>query len=150
MIRTAGAADAAAIRALMKSIPGFWDETWQPDLLERVLGSSDAVALVHEAKGVIDGFVCAHDVGFRAYLSELIVSPSVQGTGIGGRLLAEVEARLTRRGCTVVIADVWQDADAFYRSHGWEPPQVVLLRKRLRRRDASDDALPASNERMRR
>ena len=83
--------------------------------------------------GTVDGFVCAHDVGFRAYLSELVVSPSAQGIGIGSRLLAEVEDRLMRRGCAVVIADVWREADAFYRSRGWEPPQVVLRKALLPR-----------------
>jgi hypothetical protein len=30
-----------------------------------------------------------------------------------------------------LVADVWRDAERFYRSHGWTPPPVVLLRKRL-------------------
>ena len=55
-----------------------------------------------------------------------------QRKGIGGRLLAEIERRLAERGCGIVIAVVWRDAEEFYRSHGWTPPDVVLLRKRLR------------------
>jgi len=31
----------------------------------------------------------------------------------------------------ILIADVWQDAERFYRSRGWTPPGVVLLRKRF-------------------
>jgi hypothetical protein len=50
---------------------------------------------------------------------------------MGSRLLAELERRLAARGCAVVIADVWRDAEAFYRAQGWTPPAVVLLRKRL-------------------
>jgi ribosomal protein S18 acetylase RimI-like enzyme len=115
----------------MKSVPGFWDETWRRDALERALGSSETVALVHYANGEIDGFACAHDVGFRAYLSELIVATASQGRGVGSRLVSEIEKRLAERGCAVVISDVWQDAAGFYRSRGWEPPPVVLLRKRL-------------------
>jgi hypothetical protein len=46
-------------------------------------------------------------------------------------LIAELERRLSDRGCVVLIADVWRDAERFYRSHGWTPPDVVLLRKRL-------------------
>jgi hypothetical protein len=30
-----------------------------------------------------------------------------------------------------LIADVWHDAEPFYRSLGWEPPDVVLLRRKL-------------------
>jgi ribosomal protein S18 acetylase RimI-like enzyme len=115
----------------MKSVPGFWDETWRRDALERALGSSETVALVHYTNGEIDGFACAHDVGFRAYLSELIVATASQGRGVGSRLVSEIEKRLADRGCAVVISDVWQDAVGFYRSRGWAPPPVVLLRKRL-------------------
>lgn len=131
MIRVATVADVNGIRALMKSVAGFWDDTWRGDVLERALGSGATIALVHLDGDRVDGFVCAHDVAFRAYVSEMVVSPSAQGMGIGGGLLSEVEHRLGQRGCSVAIADVWRDAEAFYRSHGWTPPPVVLLRKRL-------------------
>jgi hypothetical protein len=68
-----------------------------------VIGSAEAIALVHLEGETIEGFACAHDAGFRAYLSELVVS-----------------------------RDVWRDAERFYRVRGWTPPAVVLLRKRLR------------------
>jgi len=131
VIRPATREDILGIRALMQSVPGFWDESWRPDVLERVLRSSETIALVHAEKGVIDGFVCGHDVGFRAYLSELVVSPGLHGRGVGSSLVAELERRLAERGCSVLIADVWRDAEPFYRSRGWSPPSVVLLRKRL-------------------
>jgi ribosomal protein S18 acetylase RimI-like enzyme len=131
VIRPASTSDVDDIRALMQSVGGFWDETWRADLLQRVLASPDAIVLVHLDGGVIEGFACAHDVGFRAYLSELVVSPMSQGRGVGSRLLAEIEKRLVDRGCSVVIADVWRDAEEFYRARGWTPPDVVLVRKRL-------------------
>src|SRR5262245_18668221 len=115
----------------MKSVAGFWDKSWRPDVLERALGSSETIALVHHEDDTINGFVCGHDVGFRAYLSELVVSPGSQGRGVGSELVAELERRLSDRGCIVLIADVWRDAERFYRSHGWAPPDAVLLRKRL-------------------
>ena len=37
MIRLANASDVAGIRKLMQSVPGFWDETWRDDVLERAL-----------------------------------------------------------------------------------------------------------------
>jgi GNAT superfamily N-acetyltransferase len=131
VIREARIDDINGIRALMTSVDGFWDESWRADVLERVLGAPDAIALVHEDGTVIDGFICAHDVGFRAYLSELVVAPQIQGRGVGAQLLAEIEQRMSERGCAVMIADVWRDAEAFYRSHAWTPPPVALLRKRL-------------------
>jgi GNAT superfamily N-acetyltransferase len=131
VIRLAGAADAAGIRALLESVPGLWDDTWRADVLDRALASAGTTALVSEEDGALVGFACAHDVGFRAYVSALVVSPAARGRGLGARLLGEVERRLAARGCGVVIADVWREAEAFYRSRGWAPPGVVLLRKRL-------------------
>ena len=131
MIRDASTTDISDIRALMNSVDGFWDESWRPDVLERAVGSPDTIALVHQDGAIIDGFICAHDLGFRAYLSELIVAPHVQRRGIGAQLLAEIERRVAERGCAVIVADVWRDAEEFYRSRGWTPPSVILVRKRL-------------------
>ena len=131
MIRLASTGDIPRIEALMKSVAGFWDESWGPDVLQRALAPSGSIALVHQEDDTIDGFVCGHDVGFRAYLSELVVAPASQRGGVGSQLVAELERRLSERGCTVLIADVWRDAVPFYRSRGWTPPAVVLLRKRL-------------------
>ena len=131
MIRDAGTPDIGGIRALMESIDGYWDQSWRPDVLERAIGVPETIALVHQDGATLDGFICVHDLGFRAYLSELVVAPSAQRRGIGGRLLAEVERRVAERGCAVIVADVWRDAEKFYRSQGWTPPSVVLLRKRL-------------------
>jgi GNAT superfamily N-acetyltransferase len=49
------------------------------------------ITLVHQGKQTIDGFACAHDVGFRAYLSEFVVAPARQRQGLGSELLAEIE-----------------------------------------------------------
>jgi 3-oxoacyl-[acyl-carrier protein] reductase len=75
--------------------------------------------------------VCAHDLGFRAYLSELIVAQGARGQGIGRNLVERIQAELARRGRRILIADVWHDAEPFYHSLGWEPPDVVLLRRKL-------------------
>ena len=56
---------------------------------------SESIALVHQEDDTINGFVCGHDVGFRAYLSALVVSPASQLRGVGSRLIAELERRLS-------------------------------------------------------
>jgi len=131
MIRRVDTSDIPRIETLMKSVTGFWDESWRPDVLERALASAETIAFVHDENDIIDGFVCGHDVGFRAYLSELVVSPASQGRKVGSQLVRELERHLADRGCPVLIADVWRDAERFYRSQGWTPPAVILLRKRL-------------------
>ena len=131
MLREAAPADIPRVRELMLSVPGFWDPGWPADVLERVVAADAAITLVYENGTTLSGFICGYDVGFRGYLSELVVSPGAQGTGIGSLLLAELERRLAARGCPLVIADVWRDAEGFYRRRGWAPPDTVLLRKRF-------------------
>jgi len=76
---------------------------------------------------VVVGFASAHDVGFRAYISELAVSAYHQRQGIGAQLVLQIEAELTQRGCAVLIADVYPPAEPFYRELGWRTPEATLL-----------------------
>lgn len=100
----------------MEAEPGFWQPT------------------------SVAGFACAHDLGFRAYLSELIVARGARGRGIGKSLVERIQAELARRGHRILIADVWHEAEPFYRSLGWEPPDAVLLRRKLGRDAAGQGA----------
>lgn len=131
MIRLATIEDIPEIQRLLLSVPGFWQASWRNDVVERSLRSADGLAFGWEEEGYIKGFVCAHDVGFRGYLSELVVTEEVRGRGVGKQLVHRVENELAARGCAVLIADVWKDAEGFYRALGWTPPDVVLLRKKL-------------------
>jgi ribosomal protein S18 acetylase RimI-like enzyme len=115
----------------MEAEPGFWQAGWSDATLTRAIESAGDLALVWEDKGSIAGFACAHDLGFRAYLSELVVAPEARRRGIGKRLVEGVQAELVGRGRRILIADVWPSAEPFYRSLGWEPPDVVLLRRKL-------------------
>jgi len=133
MIRPARRDDLSAIRRLMEAEPGFWQAGWSDATLARAIESAGDLALVWEDNRSIAGFVCAHDLGFRAYLSELIVAPEARGQEIGKLLVEHVQAELIRRGRRILIADVWRSAEPFYRSLGWEPPDVVLLRRTLGR-----------------
>jgi ribosomal protein S18 acetylase RimI-like enzyme len=131
MIRQAVEADFPAIQALMQSEPGFWQPGWDCDTLAQAVRAAGDLALVWEENGMILGFICAHDLGFRAYLSELVVSPAARGQGIGRKLVEHIQAELSGRGRTILIADVWKDAEPFYRALGWSAPEAVLLRRRL-------------------
>jgi ribosomal protein S18 acetylase RimI-like enzyme len=134
MIRASAQKDIPAIKALMQSEDGFWSETWRSDTLERGLTSSAGLSFVWDEANQILGFVCAHDLGFRGYLSELVVAPGARSRGIGEALVRHVEQILGERGCTVLISDVWKNAVNFYRLLGWSEPDVVLLRKRLEKK----------------
>jgi ribosomal protein S18 acetylase RimI-like enzyme len=135
MIRQAAISDILGIRTLMQAVPGFWQSWWSDKTIADALRSANGLAFVWEDNSRILGFVCAHDLGFRAYLSELVVDRSVRRQGVGSRLIHTAEEALHARQKRVVIADVWHDAEPFYRSLGWTPPDAVLLRKRLNARE---------------
>jgi ribosomal protein S18 acetylase RimI-like enzyme len=126
-------ADLPAIRRLMEAEPGFWQDDWSDATLAKAVETARDLALVWADETAIVGFACAHDLGFRAYLSELIVARKARGRGIGKQLIERIEVVLVSRGCRILMADVWHDAEPFYRSLGWEPPDVVLLRRKLSR-----------------
>jgi ribosomal protein S18 acetylase RimI-like enzyme len=131
MIRDATASDVPDILTLMQTVPGFWQPWWSEKTIAEAIRSANGLAFVWEQNSQIFGFVCAHDLGFRAYLSELIVDIRVRGQRIGTHLMQTVEEALRSRGQRILLADVWRDAEHFYRLLGWQPPDVVLLRKRL-------------------
>jgi ribosomal protein S18 acetylase RimI-like enzyme len=131
MLRAAKVSDVPAIRRLMQMTPGFWQDWWSEKTIAGAIRSANGLAFVWEETSQVVGFVCAHDLGFRAYLSELVVDSGVRQRGIGTRLVQAVETALRERHQQVLIADVWRDAERFYRSLGWNSPEAVLLRQRL-------------------
>ena len=135
MLRNAIVSDVPGIRCLMQMVPGFWQDWWSEKTIADAIRAANGLAFVWEEKQQIVGFVCGHDLGFRAYLSELVVDTGIHHQGIGTQLVQAVERALRGRHQRVLIADVWRDAERFYRSLGWEPPDAVLLRRRLNARD---------------
>ena len=131
MIRKATEEDIPVIKQLMQSEPDYWNQDNRPDVLKIALGSAKDLAFVWEEDGRILGFICAHDLGFRAYLSELIVHRSARRRGIGKQLVQRVQDELLQRKCPILFSDVWRTAEMFYRSLGWSEPNVILLRKKL-------------------
>ncbi len=131
MIRKTKPSDYKQVESLMKSIDGFWDKKWREDVVGLSVNLSDDLSFVYVHKDKMVGFVCVHDCGFRAYLSELVVDPSMQGQGIAKKLLLKVENELRKRKCEILIADVWKEAVGFYKNQGWSEPNVILLRKKI-------------------
>jgi ribosomal protein S18 acetylase RimI-like enzyme len=118
------------MHVLIRAESGMWQDAWTDNVINRALKSSDGLAFVWD-NGVILGFVCGHDVGFRGYLSELVVAPDVRRKGIGRQLVLCLQEELTKRGCHLVIADIWREAEPFYESLGWVTvSNVVTLRKK--------------------
>jgi len=140
MIRLALQKDVPQIYQLMKRVPGFWRDDWRDDVVERGIDVSDGLAFVWVEDGEISGFVCAHDLGFCCYMSALVVSPDAQGQHIGHHLVRYVERELCARGCTVLIADVWNEAESyFFKELGWVRPPSVLMQQNLFAGECDED-----------
>jgi len=131
MIRKTEKKDLRRIERLLKTEGGFWDKDWRKDVIKIAINSPSSISYVFERDGKILGFVCAHDLGFRSYLSEIMVFPDERGKGIGKKLLQEVQAELKKRKCKILISDVWKSSIGFYKSLGWNRPNAVLLGKKL-------------------
>ncbi len=90
--------------------------------------------LVAEQGGVIVASVMAGYDGHRGSVYYLAVQPSMQGQGIGRRLMHEVEAALLRVGCAKVNLLVRGSNTAvlgFYQALGYAVDDVVGLGHRL-------------------
>ena len=128
-IRSARAGDERQIKALLKKTSGVWQKWWRETAVGQALKSAGRHALVACRGKKIVGFACFHDVGFRAYLSEMVVDESEQGRGIGTRLLKKGEAMLAVDKCQLIVADVYPPAEGFYTKYGWGKPHAVLMSK---------------------
>ena len=129
-IRSAEPDDETAIKQLLCSLPGVWQKEWRDSAVSVALKSAGELALVAIVNKEIRGFVCFHDVGFRAYLSEMAIAERYQESGIGSLLLKRAENILSSRGCKLIVADAYPPAEKFYRRNGWLKPNATLLAKR--------------------
>jgi GNAT superfamily N-acetyltransferase len=82
---------------------------------------------VADMEGEVVGYVALHWIpfpmiqGWEAYVSDLLVSQSVRGAGIGRRLLETVESEARERGCARLILNNSRTAASFV--HGFYPKQ---------------------------
>ena len=110
----------ASIRALCASrytgeqIDG-WLAILQPTVYDQAL--REKVFLVAERDGRLLGFAMLDTDA--AEVSAIYVSPDAIGSGIGSRLLAELEHRAAEAGLGVLTTHATLNAERFYARHGF-------------------------------
>ena len=79
--------------------------------------------ILTEADGRVIGSVMGTYDGHRGRIKRCVIDPERQGTGLGRKLVEELERRFLARGITELRLEVWADNEgglAFWSSMGWE------------------------------
>jgi ribosomal protein S18 acetylase RimI-like enzyme len=90
--------------------------------------------LVAYGDGELVGTVMAGYDGHRGSINYVAVHPAHRHQGIGGRLMAEAEARLRAAGCpkiNLLVRSTNTEVIGFYEALGFHRDDVVSLGKRL-------------------
>lgn len=109
-------------------------------LLQMLEGAKSRLVLVADTAGVVVGMATAQVVvstaegGPALLVEDVVVRPESRGQGIGKALLSRIEAWGLRLGATrlQLLADQGNaPSHAFYRACGFEPTNLVCLRRTL-------------------
>jgi ribosomal protein S18 acetylase RimI-like enzyme len=129
-IRPGEVSDVAAILSLWREAGVEPSHTDDVAGLEQLIRHDPGAAIVAESGGRVVGSVVAGWDGWRGSVYRLAVAPAQRRTGLGRRLVAEAERRLTAVGARrlqAIVVESDAGATGFWRSSGWEE-QVERLR----------------------
>ncbi len=133
-IRTANTHDAGKLVALWREAGLRFDPSAVAAELRSVLDRDDLVLVDVDDEGEIAGAVLGTFDGRRGWVNRLAVREDMRGNGVGGRLLAELERRLTALGCRKVNLLIEPDnspATGFYARQGYRPDDLIFMEKHL-------------------
>ena len=137
-----------ALRGDLDRIAGIeqasFADPWTFDALATALGLAHVRFLVAEQGGGagsrVVGYVVALVMGDEGEIADIAVDPSARRTGVGGLLLAQVEAEMARCGVRALYLEVRESnvaAIGLYRARGFE----AVGRRRAYYRHPVEDAL---------
>ena len=98
--------------------------------IEKKIPHDPDLFLVAELDGDIIGSVIGGFDGRRGLIYHLAVAAANRGTGIGSRLMAEVESRLRAKGCLKCYLLVTLDnseVEHYYQRRGWQHMHDIHL-----------------------
>lgn len=100
------------------------------DSLRQLIAHDPAALILAVDDGWIVGSVIAAWDGWRGSVYRLVVAPTHRRRGLGSRLVAEAESRLSAAGavrCQAIVVQTDPAAVSFWRARGWDQ-QVHRLR----------------------
>lgn len=146
-IRTANPGDAERLISLWRAAGLRFDPATVRAELRSVLDRDDLVLVDSDDEGAgkdeIVGAVLGTFDGRRGWVNRLAVRKDMRGRGVGARLLAELERRLTALGCrkvNLLIEPENASVEGFYARQGYQPDNLIFMEKHLSappRRDLS-------------
>ncbi len=133
-IRTASTHDAGKLVSLWREAGLRFDPSTVAAELRSVLDRDDLALVDIDDEGEIAGAVLGTFDGRRGWVNRFAVRENMRGNGVGARLLAELERRLTALGCRKVNLLIEQDnspAAGFYARQGYQPRDLIFMEKHL-------------------
>lgn len=129
-LRSAGADDIDAVLDLWRLADAEPTHTDDHHSLQRLIAHQPGALIVADAGPQLVGSVIAGWDGWRGSIYRLAVAPAVRRSGLGRRLVAEAERRLSAMGAVrlqAIVVETNDRATAFWQASGWEQ-QTARLR----------------------
>ena len=110
-----------------------WNDPYRDIARKRTVQPELFLVAVDDADVLVAAGMAGFD-GHRGWVNYLAVSPEIQGSGLGRRMMAEFEERLTAMGCPKLNLQVRAGNEAvigFYAALGYADDRTVSMGKRL-------------------
>ncbi len=127
--------DEAAVTVLWGTVfpdPSPWNDP--ATIIAKKLTTQRDLFLVGELGSKVVGTAMGGYDGHRGWVYLVAVAPEHRRSGLGRRLMAEVESRLVEYGCTKINLQVRadnQEVTDFYRSIGYAVEDRISMGKRI-------------------
>lgn len=129
-LRSAGADDIDAVLALWRQADAEPTHTDDHQSIQRLIAHQPGALIVAGAGPQLVGSVIAGWDGWRGSIYRLVVARAHRRSGLGRRLVAEAEHRLSAMGAVrlqAIVVETDGRATGFWKNSGWEQ-QTARLR----------------------
>lgn len=133
-IRTASISDVAGLTNLWTASGLVFDPLAARDELVAVLNLHPELVLVDEQDGELLASVLGTYDGRRGWVNRLCTHPAHRGQGRASALVAELERRLSARGCkkaNLLIEPSNAEVAVFYSGRGYQADQLIFMERWL-------------------